>query len=100
MPDKRKDSKGRSLRSGESQLPDGRYKFQYTDSDGSRKAVYSWGLVNTDRPKGTQRQSVNLKVPQDVMGHRNIRTTMEVCARAARDKKLEAIREMNGIKTS
>lgn len=40
-------------------------------------------------------QGVNLKVPQDVMGHRNIRTTVEVCARAARDKKLEAVREMN-----
>ena len=53
MPDKRNDSKGRSLRSGESQLPDGRYKFQYTDSDGCRKAVYSWKLVETDRPKGS-----------------------------------------------
>lgn len=61
MPDKRKDSKGRSLRSGESQLPDGRYKFQYTDSDGCRKAVYSWKLVETDRPKGVQRQQESLR---------------------------------------
>ena len=41
-------------------------------------------------------QGVNLKILQDVMGHRNIRTTMEVYARATRDKKLEAMREMNG----
>lgn len=61
MPDKRKDSKGRSLKSSESQLPDGRYKFQYTDSDGCRKTVYSWKLVETDRPKGVQRQQESLR---------------------------------------
>ena len=61
MPDKRKDSKGRSLRNGETQLPDGRYKFQYTDNDGCRKAVYSWKLVETDRPKGAQRQQKSLR---------------------------------------
>lgn len=41
-------------------------------------------------------QGVNLKVLQDVVGHRNIRTTMEVYAKATRDKKLETMREMNG----
>ena len=41
-------------------------------------------------------QDINLKVLQDIMGHRNIRTTMEVYARATRDKKQDAIREMNG----
>lgn len=61
MPDKRKDSKGRSLRNGETQLPDGRYKFQYTDRDGQRRAVYSWKLVETDRPKGAQRGQESLR---------------------------------------
>lgn len=61
MPDKRKDSKGRSLRNGESQLPDGRYKFQYTDNDGCRRAVYSWKLVETDRLKADQRQQESLR---------------------------------------
>lgn len=61
MPDKRKDGKGRSLRNGETQLSDGRYKFQYTDSDGCRRAVYSWKLVETDRPKGIQRQQESLR---------------------------------------
>ena len=41
-------------------------------------------------------QGINLKVLQDIMGHRNIRTTMEVYAKATRDKKLEAMRELNG----
>lgn len=56
MSGKRKDSKGRSLRNGETQMPDGRYRFQYTDNDGHRKAVYSWKLVETDKPKGVQQQ--------------------------------------------
>ena len=55
MPDKRRDTKGRSLRNGESQPPDGRYKFQYTDNDGCRKAVYSWKLVDADKSKGVHR---------------------------------------------
>ena len=205
MPDRRKGSKGRSLKNGESQLPDGRYKFQYTDNDGCRRAVYSWKLVETDRLRVDQRQQeslrekekrilkdiddyiktqsaeqttvndmfemflqiridlrgttrkcyrdlysahvgptignravgkvkpsdiqkmyqtavtehgvnpstvqkvlrhtfctrmceqgVNLKVLQDIMGHRNIRTTTEVYAKATRDKKMEAMRELNG----
>lgn len=61
MSDKRKDSKSRSLRNGETQLPDGRYKFQYTDNDGYRRAVYSWKLVETDKPKGAQRQQESLR---------------------------------------
>ena len=41
-------------------------------------------------------QDVNLKVLQDIMGHRNIRTTMEVYAKATREKKQDAIKELNG----
>ena len=39
---------------------------------------------------------VNLKVLQDIMGHRNIRTTMEVYTKAMRDSKVEAIQALNG----
>ncbi len=49
MSEKRKDSKGRILRSGEVQRPDGKYMFRYTDSSGKRQTVYSWRLVATDR---------------------------------------------------
>lgn len=45
----RKDNKGRSLRSGESQRPDGRYEYRYVDLNGSRKSVYSWRLVQSDK---------------------------------------------------
>jgi len=41
-------------------------------------------------------QDVNTKVLQDIMGHRNIRTTMEVYAMATREKKQDTIEEMNG----
>ncbi len=33
---------------------------------------------------------------QDIMGHRNIRTTMEIYAMATREKKQDAIMEMDG----
>lgn len=50
---KRRDSKNRVLRNGESQRPDGRYAYVYTDSFGKQKFVYSWKLEDTDRlPKG------------------------------------------------
>ena len=42
----RKDSKGRVLRKGESQRKnDGRYIYQYTDSTGKRRVVYSNDLL-------------------------------------------------------
>ena len=48
MSEKRRDSKNRILRTGESQEADGRYKFRYIDGNGKRKTVYSWRLVATD----------------------------------------------------
>ena len=81
MSEKRRDSKGRVLRNGESQRSDGKYMFRYTDSTGERHTVYSWKLVSTDKLKE---------------GHRNIRTTMETYAKAFRDKKVEAVMALNG----
>ena len=40
MSNKRKDSKGRVLRKGESERKDGIYMYRYTDLDGSRKTIY------------------------------------------------------------
>ena len=48
MSEKRRDSKNRILRAGESQEADGRYKYRYIDANGKRKTVYSWRLVATD----------------------------------------------------
>ena len=53
MSEKRRDSKNRILRSGESQRKDGRYAYKYTDSFGKPQFVYAWKLVPTDKtPKG------------------------------------------------
>ncbi len=46
---KRKDNKGRILNNGESQMKDGRYRYQYTDVRGKRHAIYSWRLAATDK---------------------------------------------------
>lgn len=48
MASKRRDKKGRVLRTGESQRADGRYMYRYTDLAGNRCTVYSWRLVSTD----------------------------------------------------
>ena len=51
---KRKDSKGRILREGESQRPDGRYMYAVVDPvTKERKYIYSWKLERHDpTPKG------------------------------------------------
>ena len=51
--EKRKDSKGRILRTGESQRKDGQYMYRYTDISGKRHTIYSWRLNETDKnPSG------------------------------------------------
>ena len=45
MAEKRRDNKGRILRTGESQRKDGRYAYKYTDSTGKPQFVYAWKLV-------------------------------------------------------
>lgn len=44
MSEKRKDSKGRILRTGESQRKDSIYPYRYTDIRGKRQTVYSSDL--------------------------------------------------------
>ena len=52
--EKRRDNKGRLLKSGESQRSDGRYAYKYIDTFGEPQFVYSWKLVPTDKvPAGT-----------------------------------------------
>ena len=53
MSEKRRDSKNRILRTGESQRPDGRYAYKYIDASGKPQFVYSWRLEPGDRlPQG------------------------------------------------
>ena len=50
---RRKDNKGRLLKTGESQRKDGRYAYKYQDKNGKSKFMYSWRLTDTDPvPKG------------------------------------------------
>lgn len=49
MPEKRKDSRGRILRDGEVQRSNGKYMYRYNDSNGERRTIYSWRLVETDK---------------------------------------------------
>lgn len=49
MSEKRKDSRGRVLRNGETQRADGMYMYRYNDAGGVRRTVYSWRLVETDK---------------------------------------------------
>lgn len=56
MSEKRRDSRNRILRNGESQRSDGRYMFKYVDGYGEVRYVYSWRLDKNDRtPAGRQR---------------------------------------------
>ena len=58
---KRKDSKGRNLRLGESQRKDGRYAFKYTDAYGKPQFVYSWKLVPTDKVPVGKHEDISLR---------------------------------------
>ena len=61
MSKKRRDSKNRILRSGESQRKDGRYAYKYVDSFGKPQFVYAWKLVSTDRTPIGKRDDISLR---------------------------------------
>ena len=53
MSEKRRDNKGRLLKTGESQRTDGRYLYKYVDGFGKTRYVYLWRLTPSDPiPKG------------------------------------------------
>lgn len=58
---KRRDSKNRVLRNGESQRKDGRYVYVYVDGNGKQKFLYSWKLENTDRVPQGKRDCISLR---------------------------------------
>ena len=61
MSEKRRDRKGRILRTGESQRKDGRYLYKYIDSFGETQFIYSWKLVSTDRVPTGKRDCIALR---------------------------------------
>lgn len=68
MSEKRRDNKGRILRTGESQRKDGRYAYKYVDAFGKPQFVYSWKLVATDKTPAGKRDvpALRYNVPIDV----------------------------------
>lgn len=63
----RKDAKGRKLRPGESQRPDGRYQFKYKDAKGKTKFAYSWTLTEKDfTPTGKKRKPCLRKLEGEI----------------------------------
>ena len=61
MSEKRRDSKGRILRTGESQRKDGRYAYKYMDAYGKPQFVYAWKLVSTDKTPAGKRDDISLR---------------------------------------
>ena len=61
MSEKRRDSKNRILRNGESQRKDGCYAFKYIDAAGKQQFFYIWKLEPTDRLPQGKRDGLSLR---------------------------------------
>ena len=61
MSDKRRDNKGRILKTGESQRKDGRYAYKYIDTFGKPQFIYAWKLVITDKTPAGKREDTPLR---------------------------------------
>lgn len=57
----RKDSKGRILRRGEGQRPNGQYYFKFKDAKGKTKYKYSWTLTTHDLPPKGKKSGLCLR---------------------------------------
>lgn len=67
MKEKRRDSKGRILHTGESQRTDGKYLYKYVDAFGNTKYVYAWRLTHTDpTPKGKREKPSLRELEQQI----------------------------------
>ena len=60
MSNKRRDKKGRILRSGQSQAKDGKYRFTYYEN-GKQKCLYSWKLEHYDTVPRGKRDCISLR---------------------------------------
>ena len=74
---KRKNDKGIVLQQGERQLPDGRYRYRYTDSEGRQHDVYSWRLRPQDPVPEGKKPGISLREMEE-----NIRKDLEAGVKA------------------
>lgn len=61
MSEKRRDKRGRILHNGEIQMPDGRYRYKYTDGFGEVRYAYSWRLDKNDTMPGGKKSEISLR---------------------------------------
>lgn len=61
MSEKRRDKKGRILRNGEIQMPNGRYRYKYTDAFGVTRYSYSWRLDKNDTMPAGKKSEPSLR---------------------------------------
>lgn len=61
MKERRKDNRGRILHEGETQRPDGRYRYRYISWDGKEKDIYSWRLDIHDKMPPGKKFTVSLR---------------------------------------
>ena len=58
---KRRDKKGRILKDGEYQRGNGQYEYKFLDSNGERRSVYSWKLLESDSVPLGKHSGVSLR---------------------------------------
>lgn len=61
---KYRDTRGRVLKTGETQQRDGRYRYTYVGLDGKPQCVYSWKLEETDKLPAGKRPCESLRVKE------------------------------------
>lgn len=74
MSEKRRDKRGRILHNGEIQMPDGRYRFKYTDGFGAVRYVYSWRLDKNDTMPGGKKSELSLREKERLIAAERRRT--------------------------
>ena len=108
MSEKRKDSKGRILRTGEQQRKNGQYLFTYKGKDEKPKYIYSWKLEATDKlPAGVKpckslrelEKEVMVAINEDVAYHGGNVTVRELVKRYVATKTGVRHNTMAGYKT-
>lgn len=101
MPEKRKDSKGRVLRKGESERKNGTYDYRYTDSRGKRQVIYAKTLdelrkeeilINKDIADGIDYAAGEMTVSELVDRYMNLKRGLKQNSKRAYGTAIKRIR--------
>lgn len=101
MPEKRKDSKGRVLRKGESERKNGTYDDRYTDSRGKRQVIYAKTLdelrkeeilINKDIADGIDYAAGEMTVSELVDRYMNLKRGLKQNSKRAYGTAIKRIR--------